>query len=139
MGGPLWRLLGELDDPCSYTYLDELVRHHLKELDLAKVKFYDLEGRILYAEDPALLGQNHSHKQAFLRARSGEEVSVLVAPKEYRDAYGTTATSSLVETYLPVYGRGGEISQVMEAYQNFATRCWCASAPRASARGCCWG
>lgn len=119
VGGPLWRLLGELDDPRSYTYLDELVQHHLRDLGLAKVKFYDLEGRIIYAEDLALLGQDHGHKQPFLRARGGEEVSVVVAPKAYRDAYGAEVTGSLVETYLPVYGRGGEISQVMEAYQDF--------------------
>ena len=119
VGGPLWRLLADLDDPRSYTYLNELVQHDLRELGLAKVKFYDLEGRIVYAEDPTLRGQDHSHKEPFLRARSGEEVSVLVAPKAYRDAYGAEITSSLVETYLPVYGRGGEITQVMEAYQDF--------------------
>jgi hypothetical protein len=112
-------LLDALDDPRTYDFLLERSRYHLRGLGLAKVKFFDRDGRVILAEDRSLLGQDHSGKELLQQAIRGQTVSKLVRPREYTDMYGGTQYSSLVETYTPVRGAGGRVTHVLEVYQNF--------------------
>ncbi|MBE0575242.1 MAG: hypothetical protein IH613_05010 [Desulfuromonadales bacterium] len=116
---PLNTLLDTIDDKRRYTYLDELVRHNLLNVKLEKIKFFNKHGIIIYAEKPELLGQDHTGKKQLQQAFQGEPASNIIDTKEYENAYGDVQTSSLIETYLPVYDNHGSVTHVMEVYQNF--------------------
>ena len=117
---PLWRLLDlVVEDPHYYDLLKEGLKEHLPELGLVTARFYDISGKVIFAEDRSLLGTDHSHKKLLQRARSGDIGTKIVAPKEYRDIYGTENFSSLVETYVPVRDSGGHVVYVYDAYQDF--------------------
>ena len=112
-------LFDSLDDKRRYRFFDELVRHNLLNSSLKKVKVFNKQGRIIYAENPELLGQDHSGKALLQRALRGEFASKIVDTREYEDAYGVKQTTSLIETYMPVLDNHGKITHVMEVYQNF--------------------
>jgi len=112
-------LFDSLDDKRRYLYFDELVRHNLLDSNLKKVKVFNKEGIIVYAESPELLGQDHSGKALLQRALHGEYGSKIVDTKEYEDAYGVKQKSSLIETYMPVLDNHGNVTYVMEVYQDF--------------------
>lgn len=117
--GNLTVFLDSLDSIHNYNYLDELVRLRLLQSGLEKVKFYNRDGIITYAETKDLVGQDHSHKELLQQALVGKTVSKVVKAKEYLDAYGVNHRTSLIETYMPIADNQGNIKHVMEVYQNF--------------------
>ncbi len=86
-------------------------------LPVLKVKIYNLNGLTVYSSQPSQIGANKSNNQGFLKsAREGKPASKL----SYRDTFsafsGTVEKRDLVESYLPIWGRDGEIEAVFELY-----------------------
>lgn len=117
--GDLTVFLDTLDSHHSYNYLDELVRLRLLQSGLEKVKFYNHEGILTYAETKEIVGQDHSRKELLQQALKGKTVSKIVAAEDYLDAYGVSHRTSLIETYMPIFDNHGNVQHVMEVYQNF--------------------
>ncbi len=97
--------------------LRETLRTLTAGLPVLKVKIYNLNGLTVYSSQPSQIGANKSNNLGFLKsAREGKPASKL----SYRDTFsafsGTVENRDLVESYLPVWGRDGEIEAVFELY-----------------------
>jgi hypothetical protein len=115
----LSRTLDHLHDPERFRALDDLIREQLSKFGLQKCKIYDRHGKILYADEPTLIGKMSSAKKELQEALSGNTVSKVISREEYESSYGLPTDSSTVETYLPmVESEIAPIRYVLEAYQN---------------------
>jgi len=97
--------------------LHEVLKMLTAGLPVLKVKIYNLDGLTIYSSEPSQIGDSKSNNQGFLMsARVGIPASKL----SYRDTFsaysGTLENRDLVESYLPIWDRGGAIEAVFELY-----------------------
>jgi len=117
---PLAETLDHLDDRSRYRALHNLLTSKLGKFDVKMSKIYDRDGRVLFADDPQLLGQVFAFVPLFQEALAGATVSRLITPSEYAARYGAPLAAPLVETYLPLEeGRGLPVRYVLETYWDF--------------------
>jgi len=116
---PMSRTLEQLGDPDRYEALDRIIRHKLGRFGLIKSKIYDLTGKVVYADNRALVGKTFQPVPAFREALSGAVASQVMLPERYHDRYGTTVATPMVETYVPLE-EGGRVQYVFETYEDFA-------------------
>lgn len=114
----------DLEKPEHLAELDRTVRSAIAELDVKKVYFFDLEGRIIYSTTPAHRGFVVRANANYTRAAAGEVSSLLVARGSPLDVDGEAGHEPLLETYVPIdriddAGRTtGERIGVIEVYQD---------------------
>lgn len=85
--------------------------------DIAKLKIYNLQGKVIFSTDPKQLGEDKSTNPAFIAARSGEVVSELAHREKFSLSEGEIYDVDLVSSYIPMQ-RGSEIPAVFELYQD---------------------
>jgi signal transduction histidine kinase len=105
-------------DPAAVRELDRIVRDQVLRDGVVRVKVWSTDGRILYSDEPRLIGSRYDlgkDKRAILRRGGVEaEVSNLSGPEnrfEPRD-------QRLLEVYLPIRTPSGK-QAVFESYQRF--------------------
>lgn len=119
-------------DPVAVQKLDEAVRTYIKPRGFARVKFWTAEGRIVYSDEPQLIGKTFplgEEDRAMLDhpdAPAEAEVSDLDAPENAYEA----GQGKLLEVYKPVRTPSGQ-SLLFEIYAPYerviterATRLW---------------
>jgi two-component system NarL family sensor kinase len=122
------------EDPASLALIDRTVRRSVLRDPVVRVKIWTGGGRILYSDEPRLIGSTYqlsSDEVAALRAgRTNAEVSDLTHPENrFERQY-----HKLLEVYLPIRGPGGR-PLLFESYSRFSSvaasgkRQWEALAP----------
>lgn len=95
-------------DPAALAALDQEVRAHVIDASTLRVKIWTPEGRIVYSDEPALIGQTFAldddQRAVFTDPTTRAEVSDLDNP-ENRFERGQ---GKLLEVYRPVWTPGGD-------------------------------
>ena len=113
----------DLDVPMigeRYEKFDRFVQQSIVSLRTARVKLWAKDGTIIYANDPAAVGERFPDKENLLRAIRGETPIEIEVPKDAdheRERYFGT----LMEVYTPIVFPGArEPRGVLEIYQYYA-------------------
>jgi signal transduction histidine kinase len=126
---------GVLDgDPRAVAHLDRIVRRRVLRGSVVRVKVWDASGRIVYADEPRLIGSSYTlgadDVEALRDGRTDAEISDLSRP-ENRFERGD---GKLLEVYQGIRARDGT-PVLFEAYQRYssisasATKQWRKFAP----------
>lgn len=102
-------------DPAALAALDEVVRDHVLNDSIVRVKLWDDTGRILYSDEPRLIGMSfpleEDEEEAFADPTVHADVSDLQEPENvYERDSGT-----LLEAYRPVWTPDGD-TLLFESY-----------------------
>lgn len=105
--------------PAAIERVDDVVRGDVLDDSLVRVKIWTASGRIVYSDEPALIGTTWElgadEQDAMVTGRIVAEVSDLSEPKnEFERDAGT-----LLEVYLPVRSPAGEVL-LFEAYYRYS-------------------
>lgn len=126
-------------DRAALARMDEIVRDRVLADPVVRVKIWTADGRIVYSDEPRLIGFSYSLGDEELEALeaggvAAEKVSQFTDPENrYENGFG-----DLLEVYLPLKTPGGQIL-LFETYQRFGSvasggrRVWLAFAPAALA------
>jgi two-component system NarL family sensor kinase len=120
--------------PGGLRRLDRTVRERVLRDGIVRVKLWSADGRVIYSDEPRLIGTRYplagDDLVALRGSRTEAEVSDLGRPENrYERSEG-----KLLEVYLPVRGPDGQ-PLLFEAYQRFSSvsasgrRLWLAFAP----------
>lgn len=94
---------------------DAVVHRFARGTDLLQVKIFDARGLVVYASDPALLGQDESASPGVMAAIKGRIASELIHRDRFSNLDGDTVARDLVASYVPVKGPNG-VEAVVEIY-----------------------
>ena len=123
-------------DPAALARLDRVVRRRVLRDGIVRVKLWTPDGRIVYSDEPRLIGSRYvlgADEQQALRDPSAPvdaEVSDLTRPENRFER----ADRKLLEVYLPIHMADGR-PLMFEAYQRFSAvsasgrRMWLSFAP----------
>ena len=89
----------------------------IRDSDIAKLKLYNLDGKVIFSTDPAQFGENRSNNTGFLSALNGQVYSELAHRKQFSATEGTRFNIDLVSSYIPIR-KGDETIAVFELYQD---------------------
>ncbi len=97
--------------------LSSSIAELMQTKSVAKFKIYNSAGTVVYATDPAQVGQSHEYNGGFESAINGKVQSRLI----YRDTFNLfdakDPDANLMSTYAPINGQPGEpIAGVLEIY-----------------------
>ena len=107
-------------DPAAVAHLDSIVRERLLSEDLVRVKLWSADGRILYSDEPRLIGARYAssdeEEESDLAAGDAEaDLSDLDRPENrYERQYG-----KLLEVYMDLEGPSGQKVEY-ESYFRFS-------------------
>jgi two-component system NarL family sensor kinase len=106
-------------DPRAVAALDRVVHRDVLGSDLVRIKVWTPAGRILYSDEPRLIGTRYvlddEERQALRSGRAAANVSDLTAPENrYERGYG-----KLLQVYLPIRGPDGR-TLLFETYHRFS-------------------
>jgi two-component system, NarL family, sensor kinase len=116
-------------DPKAIAALDRTIRRSVLQDPVVRVKIWTWKGRILYSDQPRLIGQTYplgdEETEAMRKGRTNAEISDLAKPENrFERRY-----DKLLEVYLPIHGPDGR-SLLFESYSRFSsvaasgTRIW---------------
>jgi two-component system, NarL family, sensor kinase len=108
-------------DPAALAALDEVVRDHVLQDGVVRVKLWAPDGRIVYSDEADLIGRRFELEPALREvARRGTgveaEMSELARPE---NRFEGRAERKLLEVYHPIRGTDGKL-YLFEAYQRFS-------------------
>lgn len=108
-----------LGDAAALAHLDDVVRRRVLGDDLVRVKVWSSDGRIVYSDEPRLIGQRYpldeDKEQILLRAQGGAQISDMTASEnDYERSHGR-----LLEVYRPVRTPAGQVL-LFETYAPFS-------------------
>ncbi|MEM8805036.1 MAG: ATP-binding protein [Cyanobacteria bacterium P01_G01_bin.38] len=94
------------------------VLNQLQGLPVAKVKFFDLQGRTVFSTDLAQIGADKSQSKGFLSAKSGTAISQLGHRDTFKALKSTLEDRHLLSSYIPLTADSthGKIVGVVELY-----------------------
>ena len=96
--------------------LDEFARHVIEQEGFVRVKLWDLEGTILYSDEPRLIGRTFP-EEADEGHHSGETGAHRTNLQAAENVYERDLGDELLELYLPIE-RDGETVAVWEVYRS---------------------
>lgn len=106
-------------DPVAVAALDAVVRDHVLGPNIVRVKVWSPQGRVLYADEPQLVGRTFTlsadQQQALSEPRTQAEVSDLRENENEFESGGR-----LLEVYRPVWTPGGS-ELLFETYSPYDT------------------
>ncbi|MFC5302479.1 putative bifunctional diguanylate cyclase/phosphodiesterase [Azospira restricta] len=85
---------------------------------IAKVKIYDLAGRVIFSSDARQIGADHSANAGFRSARQGDTISELTHRDSFDAFEGVIEDRDLLSTYVPVRNPRFGIEGVVEIYSD---------------------
>lgn len=98
--------------------LDGDVRSMLAGLPIAKIKFFTLDGRVVYSTAADEIGGDSSRNGGFVAAANGRMVSHLRFKDTFNALDGELTERNVLETYAPIEGEAGDIVGVVEIYHD---------------------
>ncbi|MFL5894151.1 MAG: sensor histidine kinase [Thermoleophilaceae bacterium] len=121
-------------DPSSLQAVDRTIHRSILRDPVVRVKIWTAGGRILYSDEPRLLGNvyplGREESEALREGKTSAEISNLAKPENRFDR----KYHKLLEVYLPIRGPGGR-PLLFESYSRFSSvaassrRQWEAFAP----------
>lgn len=106
----------------SYPEIPQLhaaVQKQARGLAVAKIKVWDLRGRVLYSSELSQIGDDGSRNAGVITALSGKVASELVYKNTFSAFEQTIERANLISTYMPMRRPGsGEIDAVFELYDD---------------------
>jgi signal transduction histidine kinase len=127
-----WSVLA--GDKLALRRLDAVVRDRVMRHGIVRVKVWDPDGRIIYSDQPELIGERFEFdaedRETLERMAVEAEVSDLSRSENRFERFD----EKLLEVYLPIHGPDGR-PLLFESYQRFASvsasgqRTWMAFAP----------
>lgn len=111
-------------DPAALAAIDRVVRRQVLSSSLVRVKLWTADGRIVYSDEPLLIGQTFplgsQEREALARPAVHAEVSDLQRPENrFERGHG-----KLLEVYRPVWTPSGQplLFETYSPYQQVAQR-----------------
>ncbi len=95
-------------DPRALDLLDDVVERELRRAGVVRIKIWDPSSRILYSDDPRLIGRSFpltEEKQALLR--NGGTLAELTTLREEENVFERRQEERLLEVYRPVTTTSG--------------------------------
>lgn len=110
----------ELQDHPQTAEINQTVRRLIKGTSIAKLKIFDLKGRVVFSTDTKQIGQDKSKYGGFLTARSGETITKLSHKSKFRGVQGLLTEKKFISSYLPLQPQAStsDIEGVIEVYSN---------------------
>ena len=109
--------LGVVDGhPAAVRRLDQVVRERVLSGVIVRVKIWTAEGRIVYSDEPRLIGRVFPVDKDLRRALASDKVQAQLSDLEGAENVFERPLGRLVEVYLPLRGPNGE-RLVAETYQ----------------------
>jgi signal transduction histidine kinase len=121
-------------DRAALRRLDRIVRRRVLRDGIVRIKLWRGDGRIVYSDEPRLVGARYRLGAEERAALGGSGVEAEVSDLSRPENRFERSQRKLLEVYLPVRGPGGE-ALLFEAYQQFSSvsasgrRLWLAFAP----------
>jgi signal transduction histidine kinase len=121
-------------DPRALSRLDRTVQARVRRGDIVRVKLWAADGRIIYSDEPRLIGRRYPLGTAEASALRGQGVDAEVSDLGRPENHFERSAGKLLEVYLPIRGADGR-PVLFEAYQRFSSisasgrRLWLAFAP----------
>jgi signal transduction histidine kinase/CheY-like chemotaxis protein len=112
----------ELRDPAAMVSwpgtadIDALIKGFAEGTDLVKVRIFALNGTTVYATMTEDIGMNYSGNVGFQKARLGQVTGELTERGHFSFLEREVAAHDLVSTYLPIWGRDGQVEAVLEIF-----------------------
>lgn len=107
-------------DPTALAAFDGVVRDHILGLGVVRVKIWGPDGRVLYADEPQLIGRTFTlsgdQQEAISTPSTRAEISDLA---DSENSFETGSADRLVEVYRPVWFPDGSIA-LFEMYGSYA-------------------
>ncbi|MEO8898469.1 MAG: sensor histidine kinase [Candidatus Dormibacter sp.] len=105
-------------DPAAIGALDTIVRQRILSSDVVRVKLWTADGRVIYSDEPRLIGRQFTLGSAELVSLHGGAVDAGVsdltdAENQYERSFG-----KLLQVYLPVRTPAG-VPLLFETYQRY--------------------
>jgi diguanylate cyclase (GGDEF)-like protein len=99
--------------------LRDAVLNQMQNLDVVKVKIYNLEGTTVFSTDPQQIGQDKSDNPGFTAAKSGNVISEITYRDEFYAFEEVVAERNLLATYIPLRQTStGPVEAVFELYSD---------------------
>lgn len=104
-------------EPLQNPDFESLLEQALHIGDAFRIKIYGADGRILWSDEPALIGLQFPDNQFLIEALAGSVVSVVETPDRSEHLFERDTFDRVMETYVPI--RDGEtIVGVVEIYRH---------------------
>jgi two-component system NarL family sensor kinase len=120
--------------PEAVRNLDRVVRERVMRDGIVRVKVWGQDGRIVYSDQPQLIGKRFAFGDEERSALRGRKVEAQVSDLSRSENRFERRLDKLLEVYLPIHGPDGK-PLLFEAYQRFGSvsasgrRLWLSFAP----------
>ncbi len=116
-------------DPAAVAAFDAIVRSRILSPDIVRVKLWSPEGRVVYADEPQLIGQTFPLDEAQIQALRNPSVRAEVSELDRSENVFEQGNDKLMEVYRPVWTPGGtqmlfEIYATYEPVRERAAQLW---------------
>lgn len=108
--------LFQSDEPIRDSTMGSRIMKALTLDEVFRVKIYDLDGRIIWSDEPELLGIRFPNTYLDL-ALQGEVSSVIEMPERDEHVFERGVFDQIMETYIPI-SEGGTVVGVVEIYRH---------------------
>jgi two-component system, NarL family, sensor kinase len=121
-------------DPAALRGLDRIVKDHVMRDGIVRVKVWDGNGKVIYSDQPGLIGERFPLGEEELETLRGMGVEAEVSDLSRSENRFDRFDEKLLEVYLPIRAPDGR-PLLFESYQRFASvsasgrRLWTAFAP----------
>lgn len=106
-------------DPEAIARLDALVRSRVLVEPVVRLKVWTAQGRVVYSDEPGLIGQDYPLKEGELAALAQGVTTTGMADLKDSEHRLDGLRERLLEVYTPVRGRGGQ-QLLVETYSRYS-------------------
>jgi len=92
----------ELPARKEITELRKDIFYHMKELNVVKVKIYNLDGLTVFSTDPKQIGEDKSGNAGFITARGGKTASDITFRHQFDAFESVIVDRNLISSYVPI-------------------------------------
>ena len=107
-------------DPAALARLDRVVRARVLGDGVVRVKLWDASGRIVYSDEPRLIGSRYALGPDELHSLRGDSSDAEVSDLSRPENRFERGERKLLEVYLPIRARNGR-TLLFESYQRFSS------------------
>ena len=105
-------------DPAAVPAFDAVIRERVLGQGIVRVKLWSPEGRILYADEPALIGQTFALSEEQLAALRDPTTRAEISELDASENAFEASSDRLVEVYRPVWAPNGSTG-LFEVYSSY--------------------
>ncbi|MCA0297204.1 MAG: histidine kinase [Actinobacteria bacterium] len=111
-------------DPAAVAAFDEIARTRILSANVVRVKLWSTDGRVVYADEPALIGQTFPLDPEQLEVLRSPQVRAEVSELDRSENVFERSSGKLLEVYRPVWTPGGTqmLFEIYTAYEPVSER-----------------